>query len=88
MRSTMMKLWMFGAVALGLLVGCGDDETKNPPLLSIGPRVHKSPFFDATLRYGATAFTVYNHTFLPASCAPVTTSVPVTASSGISYSFR
>ncbi len=42
-------------------------ETKNPPLLSIGPRVHKSPFFEATLRYGATAFTVYNHTFLPAS---------------------
>jgi len=43
------------------------SETKHPPLLSIGPRVHKSPFFDATLRYGATAFTVYNHTFLPAS---------------------
>lgn len=42
-------------------------ETKNPPLLSIGPRVHKSPFFDATLRWGASAFTVYNHTFLPAS---------------------
>ena len=42
-------------------------ETPNPPLLSIGPRVRKSPFFDATLRYGATAFTVYNHTFLPAS---------------------
>ncbi|NIL94453.1 MAG: glycine cleavage system protein T [Woeseiaceae bacterium] len=42
-------------------------ETKNPPLLSIGPRVRKSPFFDATLRYGATAFTIYNHTFLPAS---------------------
>jgi aminomethyltransferase len=43
------------------------SETKHPPLLSIGPRVHKSPFFDATLRYGACAFTVYNHTFLPAS---------------------
>ncbi len=43
------------------------SETKNPPLLSIGPRVHKSPFFDATLRYGAEAFTVYNHTYLPAS---------------------
>lgn len=43
------------------------SETKYPPLLSIGPRVHKSPFFDATLRYGAEAFTVYNHTFLPAS---------------------
>ena len=43
------------------------SETKNPPLLSIGPRVRKSPYWDATLRYGATAFTVYNHTFLPAS---------------------
>jgi len=35
--------------------------------MSFGPRVHKSPFFDATLRYGARAFTVYNHTYLPAS---------------------
>jgi aminomethyltransferase len=26
-----------------------------------------SPFFDATLRYGAKAFTIYNHTYLPAS---------------------
>lgn len=43
------------------------SDTPNPPLLSIGPRVRKSPFFDATLRHGATAFTVYNHTFLPAS---------------------
>jgi aminomethyltransferase len=43
------------------------SETKNPLLISIGPRVHKSPFFDATLRYGAKAFTVYNHTYLPAS---------------------
>ena len=37
----------------------------NAPLLSIGPRVHKSPYFDATLRYGAKAFTVYNHVFMP-----------------------
>ena len=43
------------------------SETKSPPLISIGPRVHKSPFFDATLRYGAKAFTIYNHTYLPAS---------------------
>jgi glycine cleavage system aminomethyltransferase T len=42
-------------------------ETTNPPLLSIGPRVRKSPYFNATLRYGATAFTIYNHTYLPAS---------------------
>ena len=37
----------------------------NAPLLSIGPRVHKSPYFDATLRYGAKSFTVYNHVFMP-----------------------
>ncbi|MCP4941550.1 MAG: glycine cleavage system protein T, partial [Planctomycetaceae bacterium] len=36
-------------------------------MISFGPRVHKSPFFDATLRYGAKAFTVYNHTYLPTS---------------------
>jgi hypothetical protein len=35
------------------------------PLLSIGPRVRKSPFFDATVRHGAEAFTVYNHTYMP-----------------------
>lgn len=35
------------------------------PLISIGPRVRKSPFFDATIRYGAKAFTVYNHTYMP-----------------------
>ncbi|MGI9271895.1 MAG: glycine cleavage T C-terminal barrel domain-containing protein [Woeseiaceae bacterium] len=35
--------------------------------MSIGPRVRKSPFFNATLRYGAEAFTVYNHTYLPTS---------------------
>jgi len=43
------------------------NETKSPPHISFGPRVHKSPFFDATLRYGAKAFTIYNHTYLPAS---------------------
>ncbi len=37
----------------------------NAPLLSIGPRVHKSPYFDATLRYGAKSFTVYNHVYMP-----------------------
>jgi len=37
----------------------------NPPLISIGPRVRKSPYFDATRRYGAKAFTVYNHMYMP-----------------------
>lgn len=37
------------------------------PLISIGPRVRKSPYFDATCRYGVKAFTIYNHTFMPTS---------------------
>lgn len=36
-----------------------------PPLITIGPRVRKSPYFDATLRWGAKAFTVYNHVYMP-----------------------
>lgn len=35
------------------------------PTLSIGPRVRKSPFFDATVRAGATSFTIYNHMYMP-----------------------
>jgi len=35
------------------------------PMISIGPRVRKSPFFDATMRWGAKAFTVYNHMYMP-----------------------
>jgi glycine cleavage system aminomethyltransferase T len=42
-------------------------------LISIGPRVRKSPYFAATLRHGARAFTVYNHTYMPTSYTdPVT----------------
>ncbi len=37
------------------------------PFISFGPRVRKSPYFDATLRAGARAFTVYNHTYMPTS---------------------
>lgn len=40
---------------------------RKAPRLSIGPRVRKSPFYDATRRYGAEAFTVYNHTYMPTS---------------------
>lgn len=38
-------------------------------LISFGPRVRKSPFFDATMRYGARSFTIYNHTFMPTAYA-------------------
>ena len=36
-------------------------------MISFGPRVHKSPYFDATMRYGAQSFTVYKHTYMPTS---------------------
>ena len=34
--------------------------------LYFGPWYRKSPFFEATLRWGCTAFDVYNHMYLPA----------------------
>lgn len=43
------------------------SRTAAPPSMSFGPRIRKSPFFEATLRWGATAFTIYNHTYLPAA---------------------
>jgi glycine cleavage system aminomethyltransferase T len=33
--------------------------------LYFGPWYRKSPFFEATLRHGCTAFDIYNHTYLP-----------------------
>jgi aminomethyltransferase len=35
------------------------------PAITIGPRVRKTPFYDATIRHGAKAFTIYNHTYMP-----------------------
>lgn len=35
------------------------------PLIAIGPRVRKSPFFEATKRYGVKSFTIYNHMYMP-----------------------
>ena len=31
------------------------------------PRVKKSPYFNSTIKYGAQAFTVYNHMYMPVS---------------------
>jgi glycine cleavage system aminomethyltransferase T len=33
--------------------------------VGFGTQIRKSPFFDATLRYGAKAFSVYNHMYIP-----------------------
>ena len=51
------------------MYGEGSNVTaaSKPPLIHIGPRVHKSPFYDATRRHGADMFTVYNHTYMPTS---------------------
>jgi glycine cleavage system aminomethyltransferase T len=35
--------------------------------LALGPRERKSPYYDATMRAGATHFTVYNHMYMPVS---------------------
>lgn len=35
------------------------------PSISIGPRVRKSPFYDATRRWGCNTYTVYNHMYMP-----------------------
>jgi glycine cleavage system aminomethyltransferase T len=43
------------------------SSASKAPFISIGPRVRKSPFFDATVRYGADTFTVYNHTYMATS---------------------
>ena len=41
------------------------DKETSAPQIAIGPRVRKSPYFEATLDYGAKAFTIYNHMFMP-----------------------
>lgn len=43
------------------------DIQNSMTALTIGPRVRKSPFYDATLTAGARAFTVYNHMYMPTS---------------------
>lgn len=35
--------------------------------ISIGPRVRKSPFYDATVKAGVAGFTIYNHMYMPVS---------------------
>jgi glycine cleavage system aminomethyltransferase T len=41
------------------------NANQNAPLMSVGPRVRKSPYYDATVRCGAKAFTIYCHTYMP-----------------------
>lgn len=37
------------------------------PLLAMNSRIRKSPYFEATLRWGCTAFTIYNHMYMPST---------------------
>ncbi len=36
-----------------------------PPSAILSSRIRKSPYFEATLRYGCKAYTIYNHMFMP-----------------------
>lgn len=40
-------------------------ERKQRPYLGIAQRTRKSPFYDATIRHGVQAFSVYNHMLIP-----------------------
>ena len=40
-------------------------ESKLPLMIGIGSRVRKSPYYESTLKYGVTGFTVYNKMYLP-----------------------
>ena len=37
----------------------------NTAKVVFSPRVRKSPYFNSTIKYGATAFSVYNHMYMP-----------------------
>jgi hypothetical protein len=36
-----------------------------PKEFGFGTQIRKSPYFDATIRWGATDFSVYNHMYIP-----------------------
>lgn len=42
-----------------------------PAHLWFGPWYRKSPYFEATQRYGCQAYDIYNHTLLPAGYSGV-----------------
>ena len=41
------------------------------PEIVLGPRVRKSPFYEATVAAGVSAFTIYNHMYMPMSYGDV-----------------
>ena len=41
------------------------SNLKNKPLIGIGTRVRKSPYYDSNIKYGVKGFTIYNKMYLP-----------------------
>ena len=41
------------------------SNINKPPFIALGSRLRPSPFYEATRRWGAKAFTVYNHMLMP-----------------------
>ena len=44
-----------------------NKEPKPSLAIGIGSRVRKSPYYDSTIKYGVTGFTIYNNMYLPTS---------------------
>ncbi len=41
------------------------SNSKNKPLIGIGTRVRKSPYYDSNIKHGVKGFTIYNKMYLP-----------------------
>ena len=41
------------------------NQNEPLPFITFGARVLKSPYFEATRRYGCKAYTIYHHTYMP-----------------------
>ena len=41
------------------------SNSKNKPLIGIGTRIRKSPYYDSNIKYGVKGFTIYNKMYLP-----------------------
>ncbi len=41
------------------------SQANNKPLIGIGTRIRKSPYFDSNIKYGVKGFTIYNKMYLP-----------------------
>ena len=63
------------------------NETKLPLLIGIGSRIRKSPYFDSTIKYGVTGFTIYNRMYLPTAFSNPNEG-PVHTSEDLLYLFK